>query len=136
MNFSSVRRSFFVAVRFGTKLFVLFFGWPPQATPGTLSPSFPCPLSLSALQQQQQHPLPALHSKCDSFFVSFRFVFVLVFRFGLVWFGLVSALVVLYLRGLFNGFCPVVDLALNFLCVAKTFVNIVNVIGARTVLWM
>lgn len=132
MNFSSVRRSFFVAVRFGTKLFVLFFGWPPQATPGT---PLPCLHSLSALQQQQQHP-PALHFKCDSFFVSFRFVFVLVFRFGLVWFGLVSALVVLYLRGLFNGFCPVVDLALNFLCVAKTFVNIVNVIGARTVLWM
>lgn len=136
MNFSSVRRSFFVAVRFGTKLFVLFFGWPPQATPGTLFPLV-SPVSAPFLPCSNSSSIPpALHSKCDSFFVSFRFVFVLVFRYGLVWFGLVSALVVLYLRGLFNGFCPVVDLALNFLCVAKTFVNIVNVIGARTVLWM
>lgn len=85
MNFSSVRRSFFVAVpvRFGTKLFVLFFGWPPQATPGSPSPLCPAATAASPLLSN----LPRTpHTKCDSFFVSFRFRF--GFRFGLVWFRL------------------------------------------------
>lgn len=89
MNFSSVRRSFFVAVRFGTKLFVLFFGWPPQATPGTLLPLSPrpplpfCPAATAAASPSRT----PLQMRFLFRVISFRFRFGFSVRFGLVWFG-------------------------------------------------
>lgn len=93
MNFSSVRRSFFVAVpvRFGTKLFVLFFGWPPQATPGPtpLSPShYPLlPCSNSSIPLFSNLPRTPHQMRFLFRVISFRFRFRFGFRFGLVWFG-------------------------------------------------
>lgn len=150
MNFSSVR---FFFVRFGTKLFVLFFGWPPQRAllscphpkqGATASPPLPRP---AFIHSNLPTPIQAIPFSCH--FVSFRFGFDLVwFCFALVCYGLVLVLCFIYVDYLMDfarcGFgieFPVRSSGSGsssngYGHASKTFVNIVNVIGARTVLWM